>query len=66
MALPKIDTSYLTDFLVKLLNIPSPTGFSDPAIDFVESELSAYKQLQLSRTHPDSLVATTNWIVCIC
>jgi putative aminopeptidase FrvX len=56
MTLPKIDTSYLTDFLVKLLNIHSPTGFSDPAIDFIESELSAYKQLQFSRTHKGALV----------
>jgi hypothetical protein len=34
--LPQIDAAYLTDFLVKLLNIPSPTGFTEDAIAFVE------------------------------
>jgi hypothetical protein len=68
MALPEMEATYLTDFLVNLLNIPSLTGFSDPAIDFVDSKFCAYKQLQFSRTHthPDSLVATTNWMMCIC
>ena len=35
MALPKIDPEYLTKFLVDLLNIPSPTGFTEDAIAFV-------------------------------
>ena len=56
MTLPKIDTDYLIDFLVKLLNIPSPTGFAEPAIDFIEKELSQYKQLQFSRTRKGALV----------
>ena len=34
--LPKIDNDYFVDFLVKLLNIASPTGFAEPAIAFVE------------------------------
>ncbi|MCI0608039.1 MAG: M42 family metallopeptidase [Anaerolineae bacterium] len=55
--LPKIDSDYFVDFLVKLLNIPSPTGFSEPAIDFVENELSQFKQLELSRTRKGALVA---------
>jgi putative aminopeptidase FrvX len=57
MSLPKIDETYFTTFLVDLLNIPSPTGFAEPAIDFVEKELSKYKQLQLSRTRKGALVA---------
>ena len=57
MTLPKIDKNYFTAFLVDLLNIPSPTGFAEPAIDFVEKELSKYKQLQLSRTRKGALVA---------
>lgn len=57
MTLPIIDTNYLAIFLVDLLNIPSPTGFAEPAIKFVEKELSKYKQLQLSRTHKGALVA---------
>ena len=57
MSLPKIDQEYFIDFLVKLLNIASPTGFAEPAIDFVEKELSQFKQLELSRTRKGALVA---------
>ena len=57
MTLPTIDTNYLTKFLVDLLNIASPTGFADPAIEFVEKELSQYKQLTWSRTRKGALVA---------
>jgi putative aminopeptidase FrvX len=57
MPLPKIDETYFTDFLVNLLNIESPTGFASPAIDFVEQELSKYKQLQVTRTRKGALLA---------
>ncbi len=57
MTLPTIDTNYFTKFLVDLLNIASPTGFAEPAIAFVEKELSQYKQLELSRTRKGALVA---------
>ncbi len=57
MSLPKIDEKHFINFLVDLLNIPSPTGFAEPAIEFVEKELSKYKQLQLSRTRKGALVA---------
>jgi putative aminopeptidase FrvX len=56
-SLPNIDTGHLVDFLVKLLNIPSPTGRTDDAIAFVEKELSTFKQLKLSRTRKGALVA---------
>jgi len=57
MPLPTIDPKYLTKFLVDLLDIPSPTGFTEDAIAFVEKELSAYPQLKLSRTRKGALVA---------
>ena len=57
MSLPAIDTEYLTKFLVDLLNIPSPTGFAEPAITFVEKELSQFSQLQLTRTRKGALIA---------
>ncbi|HET9590864.1 MAG TPA: M42 family metallopeptidase [Anaerolineales bacterium] len=57
MSLPRIDQDYLVDFLVQLLNIPSPTGFAEPAIAFVEKELSQFTQLQLSRTRKGALIA---------
>ena len=61
MALPTIDETYFTTFLVDLLNIASPTGFAEPAVAFVEKELSKYKQLELSRTRKGALVA--KWTV---
>ena len=57
MALPPIDTTFFTKFLVDLLNIPSPTGFAEPAVAFVEKELSQFKQLELSRTRKGALIA---------
>jgi putative aminopeptidase FrvX len=57
MTLPTINIDYLTKFLVDLLNIPSPTGFAEPAIAFVEKELSQFSQLQLSRTRKGALLA---------
>ncbi len=57
MSLPDINAKYLTEFLVDLLNIPSPTGFTEEAIAFVEKELSTYPQLKLSRTRKGALVA---------
>jgi putative aminopeptidase FrvX len=57
MSLPAINQDYLVDFLVKLLNVTSPTGFAEPAIAFVEKELSQFSQLQLSRTRKGALVA---------
>ena len=57
MSLPAINQDYLVDFLVKLLNIHSPTGFAEPAIAFVEKELSQFSQLQLTRTRKGALVA---------
>ncbi|HET9907865.1 MAG TPA: M42 family metallopeptidase [Anaerolineales bacterium] len=57
MSLPPINQEYFTDFLVKLLNIASPTGFAEPAIAFVENELSQFSQLTLSRTRKGALVA---------
>ncbi len=54
-ALP-IDSEYLKDFLVGLLNTPSPTGFAERAIAFVEQELKKYP-LALRRTPRGSLMA---------
>jgi putative aminopeptidase FrvX len=57
MSLPPIDQKYLLDFLVKLLHTASPTGFAEPAIAFVEKELSQFSQLQMTRTRKGALVA---------
>lgn len=48
---------YVTDKLVSLLNIPSPTGNTEKAIEFVEKE---FKSLGIStyRTNKGALIAT--------
>jgi putative aminopeptidase FrvX len=61
MSLPAIHQEYFVDFLVKLLNIASPTGFAEPAVAFVEKELSQFNELQLTRTRKGALVA--KWAV---
>ena len=35
-----IDADYLTDTLRKLLEIPSPSGYTDPVVRFVSGELA--------------------------
>lgn len=58
-SLPPVNTPYLLDFLVRLLNTPSPTGYTELAIDLVERELASFKlsDLTLSRTRKGALVA---------
>ena len=56
--LPEIDTPFLLDFLTKLLNTPSPTGFAEAAVAFTEQSLAAFPALKLSRTRKGALAAT--------
>jgi putative aminopeptidase FrvX len=56
--LPEINTPFLLDFLTRLLNTPSPTGFAEPAIAFTEQALKAFPALKLSRTRKGALTAT--------
>lgn len=58
MSLPSIDHAYLLDFLTGLLNTPSPTGYTDEAVQFTEQALSAFPQLQLERTRKGALLVT--------
>ena len=52
------DKTYLLDFLTQLLNTPSPTGFTEAAVDLTQTWLEAFPQLTLSRTRKGGLVAT--------
>jgi putative aminopeptidase FrvX len=47
----------MLDFLVKLLNAPSPTGNAEPAIAFTEHILEKFPGLTLARTRKGALVA---------
>lgn len=56
--LPAIDTEYLLDFLVELLNTPSPTGFTGKAIDVVDQAMQEFTFLSSTRTRKGALVTT--------
>jgi len=56
--LPPIDKTYMLDILTALLKIPSPTGFTESAITYVEGALRAFPFLKMRRTHKGSLVVT--------
>ena len=51
-----IDETYLQDILIQLINIPSPTGYTEAAIQFTQSKL---KELGLpcSQTAKGNLIA---------
>jgi putative aminopeptidase FrvX len=53
-----IDDKFLISFLVDLLNTPSPTGFSERAIELCEKTLSTFPELTLSRTHKGASLAS--------
>jgi putative aminopeptidase FrvX len=59
MSLPAIDSEFLLSFLSGLLNTPSPTGFAEPAIAYVEQALMAFPELSFKRTRKGALVV--NW-----
>lgn len=42
MAIPSIDSAFLVEFLVRLLNIPSPTGYTQQAMDFCEQTFAEF------------------------
>jgi len=54
-ALP-IDSAFVQDFLVGLLNTPSPTGFAERAMDYCEQAFALFPFLQLRRTPKGTLV----------
>ncbi len=57
MTLPPIDTDYMLEFLARLLNTPSPTGYAQEAIDLCAETLAAFPELKLSRTRKGALLA---------
>jgi len=55
--LPEINLDELTEFLTELLNTPSPTGFTDEAINLCEKNLAKLPGVSISRTNKGALVA---------
>jgi putative aminopeptidase FrvX len=57
MSLPIINTDYLLDILARLLNTPSPTGFTQQVTAFIQQAFSPFPELQVSLTRKGALVA---------
>ena len=56
--LPEIDSEYLLNLLVNLLNTPSPTGFTGDVIDLVSKNMAEFPFLSPELTRKGALVAT--------
>jgi putative aminopeptidase FrvX len=56
LILPDIDTGFLTNFLVRLLNTPSPTGFTHKAVDMTAEAISTFPEVTLSRNRKGALL----------
>ena len=57
---PLVDTTYLLNFLVELLNTPSPTGYTAAGMACVERALTGIQSLNLAYTRKGALLATWN------
>jgi putative aminopeptidase FrvX len=57
--LPEINQDYLLERLENMLNIPSPTGYTQEAIDFLSAEISVFKDLDSAQNKKGALIA--NW-----
>lgn len=55
--LPSLDTPFMLDFLVRLLNTPSPTGHAAEAVALTEQTLAQFAGLSFVRTRKGALVA---------
>ncbi len=58
MNLPEFNLDETLEFLTKLLNIPSPTGFTGEAIGLCEDTLKQLPEVTLNHTNKGALVAT--------
>lgn len=56
--LPAIDHKFLQEFLIELLNTPSPTGFTHMAIEVTQKALSPFKGIKTRITRKGGLVGT--------
>jgi len=57
MPTPPVDTTYLLEFLTAILNIPSPTGFAQAAVERTREALAAFPVLECTTTRKGALLA---------
>jgi len=56
-SLPSVNSDYLLDSLTALLSTPSPTGYTDQAINLTRLKLEAFPEISLSLTRKGALIA---------
>ena len=56
--LPTVDVASLVAFLSDLLNVPSPTGRTENAIQFTQTAFSSLPEVRLARTRKGALMVT--------
>lgn len=56
-SLPEINLKYLNSKLIDLLNVPSPTGFTEEVFNYLENSLKGYQGLKINRTAKGGLTA---------
>lgn len=56
ISLPGIDEDFLVNFLTQVLNTPSPTGFTEAAVNLVEQAFGIYPGVATSRTRKGALL----------
>lgn len=57
MSLPNIDSEFLVDFLTRLLNTPSPTGYAARAVALTQEMLAQFPALKLWQNRKGALLA---------
>ncbi len=57
MSLPMFDCQNLIDFLTRLLNTPSPPGYTERAVKLTEDALAQFPELKLWRNRKGALLA---------
>ena len=58
MNLPPINQQSLLDFLIRLLNTPSPTGYTSAAVELTLAEFSRLPGVSTRKTRKGALIAT--------
>ena len=58
--LPEIDQDYMISLLQELLSIPSPTGYTEEVVHYLEQRLTDFPFLNFHRTTKGALVS--NWM----
>jgi putative aminopeptidase FrvX len=57
VSIPEVNQEFLLNFLTGLLNTPSPTGYTEAAIEYTRQALAGFPKLSLSINRKGALIA---------